>query len=280
MQWRITLKKQILSLALILALASQVMAQDASFNKTRYSSLKEKNEIDVMLVVTDAKITIRGKKANKKSEAIDMEIPFTSIDDMSYELAARHRVAEGAAIMAISLGAGAVLMATKTKSHWLAIEYHESNAAKQTAILRLDKSEYENIIKTLEARTGKPIAILDSKTNPSNPINPEAGSKDMDEVVAFNIDKVLAALRPAMENIGCKVTTTTPDRIECKRGRGSSERAGNGGEKVTATVEAQGDQTRVRIWTGKGFVGRLEKNNWSTPVYQEMLKVLQKPAAN
>jgi hypothetical protein len=38
-----------------------------------------------------------------------------------------------------------------------------------------------------------------------------------------------------------------------------------------------GDQTRVRIWTGKGFSGRGGKKNWSMPIYQEMLKGLGKP---
>ncbi len=47
----------------------------------------------------------------------------------------------------------------------------------------------------------------------------------------------------------------------------------------TGTLEAQGAKTHVRIWTGKGFAGRVGKHNWSTPIYEEMMKTLQKPPA-
>lgn len=244
-------------------------AQDVTFHKTRYSSVKQPKESEVALTVTDSKIAIQGKKEN----GVSVEIPFSAIDAMSYELASRHRVQEGAGVMLLSPGVGAVLMATKTKSHWLDIEYHEGGA-KQQMILRLDKSEYENVLSTLEARTGKHIERLDSK---SSPLNPTAESKDMDQVVPFRKEAVAAALKPAMENFGCKVTDESAKRIECKRARGASDRTGNGGEKVTAELQAKGDQTRVRIRTFKGTLGRLEKKNWSTPIYDEMMKNLQPP---
>jgi hypothetical protein len=254
----------------VLTFASAGLAQDATFSKTRYSSVKQPKEADVVFTVADSKIVIKGKKVN----GINMEIPFSSIDSMSYERAARHRVGEGASVMLLSPATGAILMATKTKSYWLAIQYHEGDA-KELTVLRLDKSEYEKVISTLETRTGKHIEVLNSKTSP---LNPTAESKDMDEVVSFRMDAVVAALKPAMESMGCNVTHATADQIECKRGRGNSERTGYGGEKITAKLEAKDEQTRVRIWTGKGFVGRVRKNNWSTPIYQEMLKSLQKPA--
>jgi len=267
------IKKTIPSLALLLALVPAGMAQDVTFSKTRYSSPKQRAEVFVNLSITDSKILIKSKKVSKKIPTIDMEIPFSSIDAMSYELASRHRVQEGTAVMAVSLGAGAIVMGTKTKSHWLAIDYHEG-AAKQSTVLQLDKSEYENVIATLEARTGKHITVLDSKTSS---LNPTKMSKDMDEVIPFGMDKVVAALKPAMESVGCKVKKATDTRIECKRDRGYSEQTGGGGEKVTATLEAQGAQTHIRIWTGKGFTGKVGKDNWSTPVYQELMKILQEP---
>jgi hypothetical protein len=263
------MSKRMLSLALVLAFVSVCLAQDVTFRKTKYSSVKQPQEADVALTITDSKILIKGKKA----KGIDMEIPYSSIDAMSYERATRHRVGEGAGLMAVSLGAGAVLMTTKTASYWLEIDYHEGDA-KQLTVLRLDKSEYENVIAALEARTGKHIAVVDPKTSS---LNPTAESKDMDEVIPFGMDKVAAALKSAMESEGCKVTDVNASRIECKRARGHSELTGTGAEKVTATLEAKGEQTRVRIWTGKGFAGRVGKKNWSTPIYQEMMKSLQKP---
>jgi hypothetical protein len=55
---------------------------------------------------------------------------------MSYEFASRHRVQEGSAVAGLSLAGGAILMATKTKSYWLYLDYHEGDA-KQSTILRL-----------------------------------------------------------------------------------------------------------------------------------------------
>ena len=255
--------------AVLLALLTFVpagMAQDVTFSKTRYSSVKQPKEADVAFTVSDSKILIKGKEAN----GIALEIPFSSIDSMSYEVAARHRVAEGAMIGSLAL------MTVKTKSHWLDIEYQEGGA-KQLTTLRLDKSEYKKVLSTLEARTGKQIATLKSN---ASPFNPTAGSKDMDTVVPFRMDAVAGALKPAMESVGCNVTSATASRIECKRewvkGR-DTERTGAGGEKVTANLESKGEQTRVRISTEKGVRGRMVKRNWSTPIYSEMMKSLQKP---
>src|SRR5579859_418521 len=259
----------LLCLALVCAV-SNAQPQDVIFNKTKYSSVKQPKESEVALTITDSGMVIKGKKEN----GISVEIPFASIDSMSYELSARHRVAEGAGVMLLSPGVGAVLMATKTKSHWLEVEYHDA-ATKQEMVLRLDKSEYEKVLATLETRTGKPIARLDSKTSA---LNPTAKSKDVDETVPFQKDAVAAALKPAMESVGCKVTNENAKHIECKRDRGFSDRTGNGGEKVTAELQPKVEQTRVRIRTFKGTLGRLEKKNWSTPIYQEMMKALQKPA--
>jgi hypothetical protein len=264
--------KPALCVALIIAVVRVGQAEETTFSKIKYSSVKQPKETDVILSITDSEILIKGK--GKKRSGIDMEIPYSSIESMSYELASRHRVAEGAAIMALSLGAGAVLMATKSKSHWLDIQYHEGDA-KQLTVLQLDKSEYKAVIAALEAKTGKHVAILDSKNSPLNPV---VASKDMDQMVPFGREKVAAALKSAMESEGCKVTEENEDRIECKRARGGSERTGFGGEKVTVTLEAKTDQTRVRIQTGKGVVGRLGKKNWSTAIYEEMMKNLQKPA--
>ncbi len=40
-------------------------------------------------------------------------------------------------------------------------------------------------------------------------------------------------------------------------------------------LSAKGNETRVQISTGKGFVGRVGKKNWSTPIFNEMMKILK-----
>jgi len=50
---------------------------------------------------------------DKKTSQIRLEIPYTAISNITYERAKRHRVNEGGALAAVSLGTGLVLMATK-----------------------------------------------------------------------------------------------------------------------------------------------------------------------
>jgi hypothetical protein len=266
------LKQAIISLALILALVPATAAQDVTFTKSRFSSVKQPKEIDVNLSISASRLLITARKES----SVDLSIPIASIDSISHELAERHRVTEGAAVMAVSLGAGAILMATKTKSHWLTINYRDGDA-QQEIVLRLDKSEVQPILDALEARTGKKVESRNIKTSE---LNPNAGSRDVDQLVSFPIGRVAAALKPAMENEGCNVKEESSSRIVCKRERGSSERTGVGGEEVTAILETSGTQTRVRIVTGKGFVGRAGKENWSTSIYDAMLKSLQTEVAS
>jgi hypothetical protein len=101
------------------------------------------------------------------------------------------------------------------------------------------------------------------------------GAEDVDEVVPFEMDKVLSALKLAMESVDCNVKEESATRVECKRPRHTSGNRVYGGESVTAVLEAQGSKTRIVITTGKGFYGRLVKSNWSIPIYEEMMKNLQ-----
>ncbi len=86
-------------------------------------------------------------------------IPFSSIQKVNYEYAKRHRVSEGAAIMALSLGTGAIIMLTKSTNHWMGIEYEEGGQLKQL-LLRLDKSDYRAVIAAAEEQTGKKVEML------------------------------------------------------------------------------------------------------------------------
>lgn len=107
-------------------------------------------------------------------------------------------------------------------------------------------------------------------------LDPEWMSVDVDEPVAYPMDKVMAALEIGMETQDCKVTEKTAERIECKRPRllPASHSYDLGAESVTGVLEPIGAQTHVHITTGKGFYGRLAKKNWSTPVFEAMMKSL------
>jgi hypothetical protein len=131
-------------------------------------------------------------------------------------------------------------------------------------VQQLDPDTRKNWIKTFEDAT------IDTETK-------SVGSEDVDSIIPFEVDKVTAALKPAMESVDCKVEESTATRIECKRPRSTVGHYVYGGESVTAMLEAQGSKTRVVITTGKGFYGRLRKKNWSIPVYQQLVKNLEQP---
>jgi hypothetical protein len=105
--------------------------------------------------------------------------------------------------------------------------------------------------------------------------DPSDDSKDVDRTVAYPAAKVLEAARQALATYGCDVKKEKPDYLECTRSRHVGVMVGSGGEKVTVQLTDNGAETRVQIKTGKGFVGRLGKKNWSTPIFDDMMTTLQ-----
>jgi len=86
-------------------------------------------------------------------------VPYDQLDKFSYEYTKKRRVTQGAIVMVASLGAGAIVMLTKSKSHWLYIDFHEQNVPK-TVVLRMDKKEYKNIFDAVKTHTGKEVEFL------------------------------------------------------------------------------------------------------------------------
>ena len=257
-------------LPLVFALTSTAFAQDATFTKSRYSSAREANEANVILVISDSAVSIRSKKTPRKGSPLDLQIPFSSIDAMSYDLAA---FAHWTPVVAP--GGGAVPVKTRRGSQWLEIDSHDGST-KQVTVLQLDRSEWQAVLETLKAKSGKPIT--EAAAGPSA-IDPAADSEDLDEVIPYSTAAISSALKPAMESVGCNVTKTAADQVECKRARGASEVNGVGGEKVTAKLDAQGANTRIQISTGKGFYGRLNKRNWSKSIFDQLMIRLKESAA-
>lgn len=262
---------KIIALGLAVALAG--FSAEATFKKTRLVTVEKSKQkfVDVQLRVGDNGIVI----AEKKTSAVRAEIPYSRIKSISYEMSKRRRTSEGAVIMLASLGAGAVVMLTKSKSHWLTIETGEDGALSET-VLQLHKDEYGPAIAALEASGGKPVTIL---TDKEGKVNPTAGSKNVDEIVPYPVSHVRAALKPAMEKFACRVTDEEDDKVECKRARVANEATGGGNEKITVKLRAEGASTRVTVETGKGFIGRLGKKNWSEPIFEEMKKNLESLSA-
>lgn len=101
------------------------------------------------------------------------------------------------------------------------------------------------------------------------------GSKDVNEVIQYPMDAVQKAVKAGMQTYGFDIKQEKPDYLDGTRSRHVGVVVGSGGEKVTVKLSPESGGTRVKIETGKGFVGRMGKKNWSTPIFNEALKVLK-----
>ena len=78
-----------------------------------------------------------------------------------------------------------------------------------------------------------------------------------------------------MQLYDCNIKKETPGYLECTRPRKIGVFVGSGGEKVKVRLRKNASGTLVEINTGKGMMGRLGKKNWSTPIFNEMTKILK-----
>ena len=149
------MKKLIAIIAgLLLSLNCLGYAQVARFNDCKLADVKGK-QADATLIFSDDDKDLDVRVSDRDLAVI----PYDHVDKFSYEYTKKHRVTEGAIVMVASLGAGAIVMLTQSKSHWLYIDYHEQNVPK-TLVLRLDKGDYKKILEAATAHTGKQVEML------------------------------------------------------------------------------------------------------------------------
>jgi hypothetical protein len=148
-----TMKKILLAIAYMSITAGSTMAADQVFQKSKIPDAKG-NQTPVGLVFSDSKEAL---EVNTGGDVL-MTVPYAEIDRFSYEYSKKHRITQGAIVMVASVGAGAVVMLTKSRKHFLTVGYHDGDVAKEL-VLRLDKSEYEGILSAALARTGKAVFI-------------------------------------------------------------------------------------------------------------------------
>ena len=132
------------------ALASTV------FLKTRQVIPQGNNEKEfpVRLTVGPSRLVVSSKKGSRMA----VDIPYEAIRDVSYEYGERRRIKEGGLLMAASIGAGALVMFTKSKSHWLVVE-HDTPEGSAVTVLHLHKNNFGQIIHALEERIGRQVRL-------------------------------------------------------------------------------------------------------------------------
>ena len=144
------MKRLIAGICLLLLATNNVSyAEDVSFNTCKLADVKGK-QADATLIFRDDAKAIQIRVSDREL----VTVPYENLDKFSYEFTKKHRVTQGAIVMVASLGAGAIVMLTKSKSHWLYIDYRERNATK-SIVLRLDKSDYRKIIEAMLGDSAK-----------------------------------------------------------------------------------------------------------------------------
>jgi hypothetical protein len=146
--------KLLTSAFVVLVMVGTSLAQEAAFSGVKLADPNGK-QTDAKLIFSDSNKDVVINVASRDM----LTIPYDQLDKFSYEYTKKHRITQGAVVMVASLGAGAVVMLTQSKSHWLYIDYHEQNAPR-SVVLRMDKNEYKHIFEAIKTHTGKDVEIL------------------------------------------------------------------------------------------------------------------------
>ena len=87
-----------------------------------------------------------------------LTVPYSQIDKISYEYTKKHRFKQGASIAMLSPGTGIIVAFTKSKNHWLEIDFHDKDAV-SNLVLKLNKRDYKKICDAANTHTGKEVLI-------------------------------------------------------------------------------------------------------------------------
>ena len=130
------------------------LAEETSFQRVKVPDPKGHQTKAVLTFSdTDRAVEVRPLKGDV------VTIPYAQIDKFSYEFTRKHRIKQGAIVMVASITAGAIVMMTKSRSHWLEIDYLDQDILK-AYIVRMDKRDYLHILEAAKNHTGKDAEIL------------------------------------------------------------------------------------------------------------------------
>lgn len=147
------MKRIILLLLVTLSVIILSFAEDASFSRIDVPDSKGR-QIKAVLTFSDAHQAVEVEPV----KGLTVSIPYAEIYKFAYEYTKRHRVNEES-IFSAAIGVGAVVMLTKSKSHWLEIDYREGDVPK-SFVLRMDKRDYIHILDAVKDHTGKDAEVL------------------------------------------------------------------------------------------------------------------------
>jgi sporulation protein YlmC with PRC-barrel domain len=143
--------RPVLGLAALVCFSNGVLAQ-TKFEKVEYLKAAKEGEKkgEVVKGTLDFDATKKTIRLVTKDNTPAVEIPYESVKSMLYEKTAKPRYAAGILL-------AWPLLFTKSKKHYLTVQYTDASAAGQFVIFHLDKSNYQTILATAEAQTGKKV---------------------------------------------------------------------------------------------------------------------------
>jgi hypothetical protein len=146
--------KNVAPVVLVLLIVTSVgLAEETSFSRVKVPDLKGR-QAKAVLTFSDQDKAVEIHPAKRAA----VTIPYNEIDRCSYEFTKKHRISEGSVATA-PIGLGLVVMLTKSRSHWLEIDYHEQDAPK-VYVVQMDKHDYIHILDALKVHTGIDAEIL------------------------------------------------------------------------------------------------------------------------
>ena len=146
--------RTIASALALLLMVNLGVAEETSFQRVKVPDAKHHQTKAVMTFSdNDKALEIHPAKGDL------VTIPYAEIDKFSYEFTKKHRIIPGAVVMLASIAAGAIVMMTKSRSHWLEIDYLDQDIPK-AYVVRMDKHDYIHILDAVKNHTGKEVEIL------------------------------------------------------------------------------------------------------------------------
>ena len=147
------MRRMICAVVVALGMGNMSFADETAYN-VKLADAKGK-QAEARLIFSDANKNLAILVADRDF----VTVPYEQLDKFTYEYTKKHRITQGAVVMVASLGAGAIVMLTKSKSHWLYIDYHEQSVPK-SVVLRMDKGDYKKIFEAVKAHTGKEVEFI------------------------------------------------------------------------------------------------------------------------
>ena len=129
---------------------SSIFADEVFFKKLNYFYQEgdQRKEHDARMIFTEDRILITDE--DKPERATYADIQLASIKKVVYEKSSHPRWKTAVFLTPFALFA-------KGKKHWLTIQYQKDEKIEDFVFIRMDKDNYQMIIATMEARTGKPV---------------------------------------------------------------------------------------------------------------------------